>query len=119
MYCCCYSRNALLYFTGQVQHQAVVCSVELWQLSCFLFFFVSPSALPLGVLYCHVVDREKHINKTCAVWSARCIVNYAAVLSNLRAIGDAESHKPSVIQIMWQEYRFVRVLICKDSHCRV
>lgn len=115
MYCHCYSCNALLYFTGQLQHQAVGCNVELGSSHRF---FPSP-ALSLDVLYCHVVDREKHINKICAVWSAWCIVNYAAALSNLRAIGDAMSHQPSVIQVMWQEYRFVRVFICMDVHYRV
>lgn len=95
MYCHCYSRNALLYFTGQLQHQPVGCDVEFGS-SGGVFLF--PPALPLDVLYCHVVDPEKHINKICAVWSVWCVVNYTAALSNLRAIGDAMSHKPSVVQ---------------------
>lgn len=114
MDCHCYSRNALLYFTGQLQHQAVGCNVELGSSRVLVFVLFFSSCPASRVLYCHVVDREKHINKICAVWSAWCVVNYTAALSHLGAIGDAMSHKQSVIQVMWQECRFV--LICIRLH---
>lgn len=85
MYCHRYGSNASLYFTGQLQHQAVAGNVELGSTHVLVFFKTPPVPLPpTDVLYCHVVDRETHINKICAVWSAWCIVNYAAALSHLR-----------------------------------